>query len=82
MNKWNYKKHIYEPFEVPDDRNVRLYANDLTEVINCANCGKEVVAGNTYTSLTIHNHAGFGYCVCEECYLKELRERLKHEEEY
>ena len=44
LNKWNYKKHIYEPFEVPDDRDVRLYVNDLTEVINCANCGKSIVA--------------------------------------
>ncbi len=73
LNKWNYKKHEYEPFEVPDDRDVRLCVDDLKEVINCANCGKNVVAGDTYTSLKIHNSVGFGYCVCEECYEKEWK---------
>ena len=81
LNKWNYKKHIYEPFEVPDDRDVRLYVNDLTEVINCANCGKSIVTGDTYTSLTIHNRFGLGYCVCEECYEDERKDRLKYKEE-
>ncbi len=78
LNKWNYKKHTYESLEVPDDRDVRLSVDDLKEVINCANCGKEVVTGNTYSSLTIHNRIGLGYCVCEECYEKEWKERLKY----
>lgn len=78
LNKWNYKKHTYEPFEVPDNRKIRVNGFNLKEVINCANCGKEVVTGNTYSSLTIHNRIGLGYCVCEECYEKEWKERLKY----
>lgn len=80
LNKWNYKKHIYEPFKVPDDRDVRLSVDDLKEVIDCANCGKEVITGDTYSSLTIHNGIGSGYCVCEDCYEKEWKERLKYKE--
>lgn len=81
LNKWNYKKHIYEPFKVPDDRDVRLSVDDLKKVINCANCGKEVVTEDTYSSLTIHNSIGLGYCVCEDCYEKEWKQRLKYREE-
>lgn len=77
LQKWSYKKHVYEPFKVPDDRDVRLSVDDLKEVINCANCGKGVITGDTYSSLTIHNGIGLGYCVCGECYEKEWKERLK-----
>jgi len=81
LRKWNYKKHIYEPFEVPNDRKIRLLSKDLKDKIDCANCGKEVEFGDTYTSMTIHNDVGFGYCVCEECYEDEWKERLKYKEE-
>lgn len=78
LQKWNYKKHTYEPFEVPDNRDVRLTVDDLKKVINCANCGQEVVTEDTYSSLTIHNGIGLGYCVCEECYEQEWKDRLKY----
>lgn len=76
LRKWNYKKHTYENFEVPDDRDVRLLVDDLEEIIDCANCGRRVKAGDTYTSMTIHNSIGLEYCVCEECYEKEWKEHL------
>ncbi len=80
LQKWNYKAHTYESFDVPDDRDVRLTVDDLKKVINCANCGKEVVTEDTYSSLTIHNWIGLGYCVCEECYEQEWKDRLKYKE--
>ncbi len=80
LQKYNYKKHIYEPFYIPDDRDVRTLTSELKDVINCANCGKKVEFGDTYTSLTIHNEIGLGYCVCEECYEKEWKERSKYKE--
>lgn len=81
LKKWNYQKRKYEDFNIPRDRNVKLLADDLNEIINCANCGKEVKFGDTYTSMTIHNSLGFGYCVCEECYEEEWKDRIKYKED-
>jgi len=76
LNKWNYKKHIYEPYEIPDEWNCKTYSTDMEEIINCPHCGKEIKYGNTYTSKEIHTEMGFGYGVCEDCYNKEW-ERCK-----
>jgi transcription elongation factor Elf1 len=48
---------------------------ELDEIINCADCGKQVTYGDCYTSLTIHTNTGMGYPVCEKCYEKEWEER-------
>lgn len=48
-------------------------ADDFSTVVDCAECGCEVVFGESYCSRLIHNELGFGYAVCARCYEDELR---------
>lgn len=77
MLKWNYKTHSYEPCYIPSHWKVRTYCDDMTEVVNCASCGKEVEFGMTYCSRRIHTVMGFGYAVCAECYEAEFKEEIE-----
>lgn len=79
IRKWNYEEHTYEPYEVPDDWKCRAYTMDLSEVVNCPHCGKELPFGETYTSMEIHTNGGFGFGVCGDCYEKEWERRKEHE---
>ena len=77
LKKWNWKTREYDPYEIPDDWNVKTYSNDMGEIVNCPHCGREVEFGDTYTSREIHTEHGFGYSVCEVCYAREWeRERV------
>lgn len=67
--KWNYKMHDYEPYELP--LNATMFEYDMDTIVACARCGDQMVYGNSYTSLEIHNAMGFAYCVCEKCYAEE-----------
>ncbi len=71
LQKWNYKKHEYEPYEVPDEWNVKTFSNDMSEIINCPHCGKEIEFGDSYTSHEIHTAHGMGYGVCADCYFND-----------
>ena len=31
LQKWNYKKHKYEDYEIPDEWNVKTYGNGMDE---------------------------------------------------
>lgn len=75
--RWNYALRQYEPCEIPDG--AVGYIEDLSQKIPCANCGKEIVAGDGYTSMCIHTMLGFGFIVCNDCYEKEWEERRKWE---
>ena len=66
--KWNNKTKEYEPYEVPNDWNVKTYCEDMSAIVNCACCGKRLPFGKCYTSREIHTGLGFGYAVCENCY--------------
>ena len=79
MEKWNFKLKKYEPYEVKKGWRVALWSDDMNLKINCANCGKEVKFGTTYTSMKIHNDFGLGYSVCSKCYEKEWKERELYE---
>lgn len=70
LQKWNFATHQYELFDSPAV-NVKLIAMDLDEHVDCANCGKDMEYGDGYTSRTIHNNAGLGFPVCEDCYTVE-----------
>lgn len=75
LQKWNYKKHDYEDYKVPDNWNVKTYGNGMEEIINCCQCGKKIAFGDCYTSLEIHTELGLGYGVCEKCYQKEWQRK-------
>ena len=79
--KWDYKGREYRPYKIPDDWFCVLDHPDLNAVINCASCGRPLPFGDGYTSRSIHNAAGFGYAVCEECMIREIAaERVAYEE--
>lgn len=80
LNKWNYKKHKYEEYKIPDKWNVKTYGNGMDEIINCCKCGKKLKFGDSYTSLEVHTEMGFGYSVCEKCYEREWKRREKIDE--
>lgn len=80
MQKWNEKLRRYFPYDPPvKDGIYPLICYDMDTVINCAQCGKEVKFGDCFTSMEIHNDAGFGFSVCEDCYDKEWHRRKLYE---
>ena len=56
-----------------------LANDDLEEIVNCAQCGKELKYGDCYTSLEIHTDMGMGFAVCEDCYEEEWQRRKKED---
>lgn len=80
LRKWNYEKHKYEPYKIPNNWSCKTYCDDMYEIVNCPHCGKEIEFGKCYTSMEIHTEHGFGYGVCEECYQKEWEKRKIHNE--
>nr|DAG39643.1 MAG TPA: hypothetical protein [Bacteriophage sp.] len=47
----------------------------MDTLVSCASCFSDVVYGDTYTSMEIHNAAGLGYAVCSSCYTRECARR-------
>lgn len=78
-HKWNYITHEYDDYLVPDDKILKTYSNDMGEKVNCCQCLKEMRFGDGYTSMEVHTNMGFGYCVCEDCYDKEMQRRRNYE---
>ena len=73
LRKWNYELQTYEAYETSDEWDCRYFGNDMAEVINCCQCGKEVAIGDCYSSQEVHTLVGFGYMVCEECHEVEIK---------
>lgn len=48
----------------------------MSEIVNCAQCGKQLPHGDAYCSLEVHSDGGFGYDVCSKCYLGEMQRKL------
>ena len=80
LEKWNYQKHVYEDYEIPNDWKKSLYEVELDTLVNCCQCGKEIEFGETYTSQEIHTEHGFGFMVCPECHEYEMERRLKNKD--
>ena len=72
LQKWNEKKRVYLPYEVPDNWNVKFNSDDMDEIVNCAHCGQKIKFGECFTSRQIHTDIGFGYGVCGKCYEIEI----------
>lgn len=71
---WNFITHEYEKKSIPDDWKIKFYSNNMSEVINCIGCGKEILFGHCYTSLKWHTIIGLAYSVCSDCHNAELEE--------
>lgn len=78
--KWNYVTHSYDDYYVPIDKVLITWSDDLGAKINCCQCLKEITYGDSYVSLEVHNEAGMGYAVCEDCYDQEWIRRNKFKE--
>lgn len=78
LKKWNYEKHKYLDYEVPNEWRVSLFESDMNTLVNCPHCGNKIKFSDTYTSLEFHNWAGLGFAVCEKCYNKEWEKREKY----
>lgn len=76
LQKWDYERHEYGPFLSPAAREVMLTGDD-DSICRCAECGKKIRFGDSFTSIRIHDPIGFGYAVCSDCYQKEWEERKK-----
>lgn len=74
--KWNFSKVEYEDYELTEG--ATTYSSDMDEIVSCAQCGKKVLFGESYTSRQIHTPRGFGYAVCEKCYEKEWKEAYEY----
>ena len=81
VGKWNYEKHDYDPHRIPGGWKCKVYSEDMDEIINCVQCGKEITFGESYTSLEIHSSVGFGYAVCEGCHNEERSRYLNGKEQ-
>lgn len=68
--KWHPSIKGYRPYKLPIDE-VVMFTPDMNKIIQCAGCAKTISFGSSYSSLHIHDGAGFGYPVCEQCYTEE-----------
>lgn len=73
IEKWNAKTSLYDPHYIPPEWNVSCYESDMSTIVNCPACGKELLYADSYTSRIFHSKFGFGYAVCEACYGKEKK---------
>lgn len=76
MQRWDWFLGEYHPYTVPAYWNCVTYAADMESMVSCANCGELIPYGESYTSVEIHDHRGFGYAVCAKCYEAEWFRRL------
>ena len=81
VGKWNYEKHEYDDYTVPNNWKITTFCVDDKGIINCVQCGKQIIADDGYVSLEVHTPVGFGYLVCNYCYDEELKRRKKYKNE-
>ena len=81
LSKWNYRKHEYEPYPIPDDWDVEFYGDDMEKVISCAGCGKKIKVGDSFNSMSIYTWHGFSYLVCGDCMKEDIKKRWEVIEE-
>lgn len=74
--KRNREKHLYENYDLP--KWSVLYSNNMDIPVACADCGKQEIYWNTYTSMAIHNPVWMWYPVCQNCYSEEIKQRNIH----
>ena len=70
--EWDFETHAYHDRLINEES--ALYETDMSKIVKCANCAKSLRFGDCYTSRKIHNQAGLGFAVCEQCYNQEWEE--------
>ena len=68
--KYSFKDKEYREYQLPNGATTLA---ELDDVIACAECGKKLTFGSSYTSRTIHTKIGMGYSVCNSCYESEIK---------
>ena len=74
--KYDFIERQYKPYVLP--KSSAMVRENMDDIISCANCGISVRYGECYTSLTIHNLYGIGYCICGQCHSVELVDAAQH----
>ena len=70
---------VSAPWPVPAEWRVTTLEADMDAPVECAQCGRTLPFGETFTSLEVHElGAGFGYAVCGECHAQERWRRIEH----
>lgn len=73
--KWNYERQAYDQVTIPEGAVTSAY---LSDVVQCAQCGRKITYGAAYTSLEIQTPHGMGFSVCRDCYDDELAREDKY----
>jgi len=81
VQKWDHRNRVYNPHKIPDDWKVATFCSSMGTLVNCAQCGKLMHYGDCYTSREIHNPAGIGFAVCEDCYEAEWTREMEAQHE-
>lgn len=64
--KWNNETRKYSECELPEK--TFLFSDNMDADVACAQCGKMIKYGESFTSREIHSKHGLGYPVCNNCY--------------
>lgn len=71
MTKYDTKQREFVEYKPQKGWHCLAVCFQDQEIVNCANCGKQLPFGHTFASRTIKNKKNVGYGVCPECYSKE-----------
>ena len=75
--KYDWDTDQDEMIEIPDGWSCPLEPKSFDTAINCAQCGKPIRYGNSYTSLELETKGGESYWVCWPCHKREIERRQK-----
>ena len=75
--RYNFDLDDLTEITIKDDWNCPLLPRSFQAAINCANCGKAIQFGKSFTSIEVQTAEGLGFWVCKECHERELRRRAR-----
>lgn len=79
LHRWDPERKEYAPWPVPAEWRVTTLEADMDAPVECAQCGRTLPFGETFTSLEVHElGSGFGYAVCGACHAQERWRRIEH----
>lgn len=69
--RWDPRSYEYLPCTLPE---MAAVSREISALVDCARCGKNIPYRTSCVSLLIHDEQGFGYAVCQDCAREELKE--------